>query len=197
MLRDAILQKLKSREIKAFVIGTSAGGVEALIKLLPLFKKTDFSVFVVLHLPSHAQSLMPFILEGKLQMKIKEAESSEIIEPGIIYLAPPDYHLSLERNLSVSLSNEELVNYSRPSIDVLFSSAAAAYKDKLAGIILTGANHDGAQGVSDIKRYNGLVLVQNPLTADFPEMPQAAINKCVPDAVLNFDEICSVISALT
>ena len=122
-------------------------------------------------------------------MRIKEAEEKENIQSGTIYFAPPNYHLLIEEDRSISLSNEEKVNYSRPSIDVLFESASDVYKSELIGIILTGANDDGAKGISCIESNGGLTIAQDPATAKYPIMPRSAIDTESVDYILPLEGI--------
>lgn len=167
---------LNVSEIKLVVIGVSAGGIDALKILLPQFKTpSKVSVALVLHLPPTGPNLLPELFRDQCEFKVKEAESGEEILAEHIYIAPPNYHLSVELSETLSLSNEEPVNYSRPAIDILFESAAHAYKDKVLGIILTGANHDGAEGLNLISQMGGMSLIQDPKTAEYPIMPESAL----------------------
>jgi two-component system chemotaxis response regulator CheB len=120
---------------------------------------------------------------------VKEAEDKEDIKPGTVYFAPPNYHLMVEDDKRLSLSNEELVHYSRPSIDVLFETAADAYEAKLVGIILTGANHDGAAGLKAIYDAGGVAIAQCPCKAYAAVMPQAALDVCPEARSMSLDEI--------
>lgn len=178
------------RAPEAIVIGTSAGALESLSAVLPMLPE-DYAlpVMVVVHLPPDKKSIMAELLQRKCAMKVREAEDKEPIEPGTIYLAPPDYHLLVEPDRRLSLSSEEPVRYSRPSIDVLFDTAADAYGETLLGVILSGANSDGAQGLKTILAAGGQAVVQRPETAYSAAMPQAAL-EINPDAhALNLDRI--------
>lgn len=178
------------RDIKVVVIGASAGGLEALRSVLPSFKKpSKLSAFLVLHLPPTGPNLIPELFEDSCEFQVKEAESGEDIRPETIYIAPPNFHMSLEANGSISLSQEEPVNYSRPSIDILFESAALSYKSNVMGILLTGANHDGAQGLHLIAKKHGLTVVQDPNACEYAAMPLSAISLFKPDHVLNLVEL--------
>lgn len=175
---------------QAVVIGASAGGVEALLKLL-VGLPADFKapIIVVLHLPEDRPSLLPNILGYRLAMRVCEAADKQPIEPATVYVAPPGYHLSVESDHTLSLSGEMPVNYSRPSIDVLMESAANAYGPGLIGILLTGANHDGAEGMAHIKAKGGWTVVQTPAQAQSSIMPEAAILRQAPDLVISLDDI--------
>ncbi len=175
---------------RAIVIGTSAGGIEASIQVLgKLPAQFALPVILVQHLhKDQDRSLIRFYNE-RVPLKVEEAEEKEQIQPGCVYVAPPDYHLLIERDETFSLSVDEKVNYSRPSIDVLFESAADAYGAALVGVLMTGANHDGAQGLQRIKEYGGLTLVEDPATAKFSEMPRSALACAEVDHVLPLDEL--------
>jgi two-component system chemotaxis response regulator CheB len=175
---------------EAVVMGTSAGGLFALTTILTALP-ADFPlpVMVVQHRSKEERTLLEEVLAQKCQIRIRQAEEKEKIEAGAVYFAPPDYHLLIESNRTFSLSSEERVNYSRPSIDVLFETAARVYRKKLLGIILTGANHDGAAGIAQIKKLGGSTIAQNPDSAQFPMMPEAAIATGAIQQVLALDEI--------
>ena len=172
------------------VIGCSAGGIDALSEILPgLPLGFPASVAVAIHLPATARSLLAEIYSAKCALPVKEAEDKEPFRPGHIYFAPAGYHLLIEADLSFSLSLEDPVNFSRPSIDVLFESAAVALREKTLGILLTGASHDGAAGLKTIGDAAGFTIVQNPKDALHSTMPQSAIALASPGAVLSVKEI--------
>lgn len=192
----ACTQSLRTRAVEALVIGASAGGVEALCELVPALGGVPFPVVVVLHLPADARSLLPELLGVRTRLIAKEAEPWEPLLGGRLYLAPPGYHLSIEADRSFALSTEEPVHFSRPSIDVLFESAATVYRHTLLGILLTGANADGAAGLAQIQRAGGFALLEDPATAKVPEMPQAALRLIQPDGVLNLAAMAQTFTAL-
>ncbi|MES2705306.1 MAG: chemotaxis protein CheB [Verrucomicrobiota bacterium] len=174
----------------AVVIGASAGAVEALIRILPeLPEDYPLPLMIVVHLPPDRESTLAALLNTRCRITVKEAEDKEPIRPGTAYLAPPDYHLLIEPEFLLSLSNEEPVLYSRPSIDVLFESAADAYGSGLTGIILTGANSDGARGLRAVRAAGGLALVQIPEEADADTMPRAALAACPGARALTLAQI--------
>lgn len=175
---------------KAVVIGSSAGGINALTKVLSVLP-TDFSlpIVIVQHLHPESGHHLPHILSTKSALKIKQADEKELIKTGWAYLAPPNYHLLIEEDFTFSLSLESPVNYSRPSIDVLFESAVYAYRQHLIGIILTGANHDGSLGLKKIKEMGGFTIVQDPKTAEADAMPKAAIEATTIDKILPLQDI--------
>lgn len=175
----------RAEPIDAVVIGASAGGVEALGVLLPALRPgLRVPVFVVIHLPRERPSAIAELFGARCAVPVREAEDKEPIVPGTVYFAPSDYHLLIERGPSIALSFDRLVNYSRPSIDVLFESAADVYGARLAGLVLTGANDDGAAGLEAVHRAGGLTLVQDPATAVVPSMPKAAMARIAVDHVL-------------
>jgi two-component system chemotaxis response regulator CheB len=190
------VQSLRARAIEALVIGASAGGVEALCQLVPALAEAPFPVVVVLHLPADSRSLVPELLGARTRLRAKEAEPWEPLAAGVLYLAPPGYHLSIEADRSFALSTEEPVHFSRPSIDVLFDSAAGVYRHALLGVLLTGANADGAAGLARIQQAGGFTLVEDPATAKVPEMPLAALRLRAPDALLSLSDMTRTFTAL-
>ena len=175
---------------EAIVIGASAGAIDALSSILPhLPEHYPFPIMVVVHIPGDQKSLLAELFSAKCQMRVQEPDDKEPIRPGVIYLAPPDYHLLVEQDRVLSLSNEEPVSYCRPSIDVLFDSAADAYKNAVVGVILTGANHDGAEGLKQIAEAGGTALVQDPETAFATAMPAAALAACPKSQKMELNQI--------
>ena len=164
------------RPVDAIVIGASSGGVEALTVLLPsLPARLRLPVFVVLHLPPDRPSRLADIFSRKCAVPVREAEDKQPVEAGTVYFAPPDYHLLLDVGPTLALSMDEAVNYSRPSIDVLFESARDIYGHRLLAMLLTGASHDGAAGIHAIRCAGGCAVVQRPDTAQAPLMPESAL----------------------
>lgn len=163
----------------AVAIGTSAGGVQALSRILPGIP-ADFAqpVLIVVHVPARRGNALVELFDSKCSLQVKEAEDKEPLEPGTVYFAPPDYHLLVEQTGDLALSSDEAVHYSRPSIDVLFESAADAWGAGLAGVILTGANDDGAAGLAAVARAGGFAMVQDPTQAAASAMPEAALTAC-------------------
>ena len=191
------MKSYDKRHIRAIVIGASAGGIKALVTILKrLPAEFRLPIVVVLHLPEQPESKLVSIFQQHVSMRVQQAEDKEKIQGGTLYFACAGYHLSIERNLHFSLSVEDPVNYARPSIDVLMQSAADAYGNGLAGILLTGANHDGAQGLAAIKNSGGLTIVQDPQEAEISTMPRAAINCSQPDLILSLQEIHTLIVEL-
>ncbi len=189
-----------TRSIEAVTIGTSAGGIEALGVLLPALQSTcPAAIFVVIHLPRDRPSLLRNLFVPKCALPVTEAEDKLPVEGGRIYFAPPDYHLLIEPGIDgeptrCALSVDDPVRYSRPSIDVLFESAAEHYADRLMGVILTGANDDGARGLEAVARAGGITVVQDPATAMVDALPAAAVRTGFAQHVLPLPEICSLMT---
>ena len=162
----------------------------ALTELLPILPADyPLPIVIVQHLHPLQDGFHIELYDKKCALSVKEAEDKEPIRIGHVYFAPPNYHLLIEDNRTFSLSTDEKVNYCRPSIDVLFESAADVYGPRLAAIILTGANNDGAEGLRLIKEKGGLVIVQDPQSAEFSLMPAAALQVVKPDFVFGLTEI--------
>lgn len=187
----------KHPPIEAVVIGTSAGGLEALSKILPgIPRNFPVPILVVQHIAPNSDNFLARHLNSLSQIKVKEAEEKESIKPATAYIAPPNYHMLVEDDRTLTLTVDEKVNYSRPSIDVLFESAAYAFKGKVLAVVLTGANHDGAAGAALIKNKGGIVIVQEPKSAQVPVMPEAAIKATKPDYIVPLEEIPNLLAKL-
>lgn len=183
--------------IKAIAIGASAGGIEALSIVLPAVSPaTRVAFFVVVHLTKDRPSLLPSIFSRRCSLAVREAVHDELALPGTVYFAPPDYHLLVDDGPRLALSCDDLVNYARPSIDVLFESAADIYGAHLLAVLLSGGNQDGAAGLDYVQKRGGLVVVQQPDSALVPQMPLAALSLITPDAVLTLTEIAQVMQLL-
>jgi two-component system, chemotaxis family, protein-glutamate methylesterase/glutaminase len=210
---DAGSFQAHAARIDAVVIGASAGGVEALSMLLPALPAAlRPAILIVLHLPRERASLLAEIFGAKCARPVREAQDKEPVEPGTVYFAPPDYHLLVDQSADgrgrgsarkggpvgaqIALSADDLVNYSRPSIDVLFESAADVYGSRLLGIILTGANHDGAAGLAAVHGAEGITVAQRPDTAQSSMMPMAAIKASPIDYVLTLEQIAELLGTL-
>ena len=188
---------MNERQISALVIGASAGGIDALLRILPgLPQPCSFPVAVVLHVPEGRESKLASVFGQHLAMPVLHAEDKGALAAGTLYFAPPGYHLSIENDATFSLSQEEPVHFSRPAIDVLMTSAADAYGERLCGILLTGASQDGAAGLAAIGRAGGLTVAQDPLEADMPTMPSAAIALRAPDKILPLAGIRALLATL-
>ena len=189
---------LEPGSVDAIVIGASAGGVEAIGQLLPsLPADLRAVVIVVLHLPRERPSLLVDIFQPKCARPVVEAEDKAPAVPGTVYLAPPDYHLLVDAGPRLALSADEPVHYSRPSIDVLFESAADVFGARLVAMLLTGANEDGAAGTAAAQRAGAVTVVQRPDDAQVALMPQAALRLFEPSRVLPLDGIAALLATLS
>jgi two-component system chemotaxis response regulator CheB len=185
------------RQIDAVVIAGSAGGLEAMLRILSVLPAGfRLPLIALLHLPGDGDSKLAEVLGARLAIPVEEAMDKARIAPGTLYVAPGGYHLLVEQDHSLALSCEAPVNFSRPSIDVLMSSAADAWGARLAGILLTGANEDGAEGLAHIGEQGGLTVVQDPSEAAIPTMPRAAIKRRAPDLVLALERIGALLIEL-
>ncbi|MCJ8209072.1 chemotaxis protein CheB [Mucilaginibacter sp. RS28] len=184
-------------EEKLVVIGGSAGSLPVIMFILQHLKPTlRIPVVVVLHRKSDSDSSLSTLMAHRAKLVVKEADDKDPIIPGMIYLAPPDYHLLVERDKHFSLDDSEKINYSRPSIDVTFESAAEAYGKGTVGILLSGANADGVDGLQVIQEHGGIIAVQDPSSAQVPYMPQAAVNQLKVERILGIQDIPGFIDSL-
>jgi len=179
------------------VIGASAGGVAALLALLrPLPAGFALPIVAVLHLLARHESQLGAVLSHRLALPVREPQDKEPVRAGAVYVASADYHLLIEADRNFAFSSEPPVSFARPSIDVLMTSAADAYGPAVAGLLLTGANMDGAEGMAAIQARGGLTIVQHPGDAEVATMPEAAIARCRPDHILNLKDMPSVLMNL-
>jgi two-component system chemotaxis response regulator CheB len=186
-------------QVSAILIGASAGGIEALGVLLPaLPAQTRAAVLVVVHMPRRRPSLLKDLFAARCAVPVREAQDKQPVEPGTVSFAPPDYHLLVEPNedgtFSHALSVDEPVHFSRPSIDVLFQSAAECWGGRLMGIILTGANGDGVEGLEAVARAGGVTVVQDPAEAIADTLPAAAVRSGVAQHVLPLAGIAALLA---
>lgn len=195
-MNSASLAPLRQR-VDAVVIGASAGGVEALGTLLPALPSgLAVPIMVVLHLPREKPSLLVDIYAPRCAVPVQEAQDKEPVQPGTVYFAPADYHLLVDAGPSLALSVDDPVHFSRPSIDVLFESAADVYGERLLGIVLTGASQDGAAGLAAVHRAGGVTVVQEPAEAQAPYMPQSALASSPVDQVLSLAAMTKLLRGL-
>jgi two-component system, chemotaxis family, protein-glutamate methylesterase/glutaminase len=188
---------MSAADIQAVVIGGSAGGVDALAVMLPALPATlPVPVIVVLHLPREKPSLLVEIFSRQCALPVQEAQDKAPIEPGTVYFAPADYHLLVDEGPSFALSVDEPVHYSRPSIDVLFETAADLYGEHLLAVVLTGASQDGAAGLAAVHQAGGTTVVQEPQEALSPYMPESALRTSPVDHVLPLAGIAHLIGSL-
>lgn len=189
------MSKPVEKMIEAIFIGTSAGGVQTLNALFDLLPD-DFKIPMVVVIHLGEKPFIPTAFRAPKGVKIVEAEEKDSIQPGFIYFAPANYHLLVEEDKTFSLTNEDKVQYARPALDVTMDSMAQVYNKRLVGIVLTGANEDGARGLKEIKEYGGLTIAQDPKNALYATMPEAAINMAHPEHILTLEQIGSLICNL-
>lgn len=181
---------------KVLMIGGSAGSLEGILKIiaaLPVNK--HFTTVIIVHRKNESESILANLLSTRTRLKIKEVEDKEPMFGGTIYLAPADYHLLIENEKMFSLDYSEKVHHSRPSIDVSFESAAHVFGETVIGVLLSGANADGAEGLRKIQEAGGFTIVQDPGSAEVNYMPQQAIDIMKPDKILNVEEIATFLSS--
>lgn len=190
-------EQIVARRPALVVVGGSAGAVEVLQRLTSALT-TSFSpaMAVVLHLPPDSREVLHELLAAPSRPPMKVAEDKEPLAAGTVYFATPGYHLLVEGGGTFALSLDDLVHFSRPSIDVLFETAAEAYGDRVLGVVLSGANADGAEGLRAIAEAGGATAIQNPATAEAPAMPQAALKVCGDSYVADAAAIAQLLAAL-
>lgn len=183
--------------IDAVVIGASWGGLGAITAVLAKLPwNLGVPVVFCQHQYPHALSTLPQVLRGRTRLKVMEVEDKMPVERGVLYVCPPNYHTLIERDGTFALNIDAQVMYSRPSIDVLFESAAEAWGERLAAVVLTGANEDGAAGLLHVARCGGMPIIQDPSTAEAPVMPEAAL-RAVPWAhVMTLGEVGDLLANL-
>lgn len=179
-----------SQHSKLIAIGGSAGSLQALFKIMEgLTAGFDIPILLVLHRVTNAESTLQELLVARTHYRVSEIEEKETIRNGNLYICPPDYHVLVEDDYSFSLDVSEKVNFSRPSLDVVFKSAAEVYKERLTAILLSGANADGAEGLQYVKEKGGITIVQDPADAQVSYMPEQALKHFTPDHLLSADKI--------
>ena len=190
-------QTVSSTPCSALIIGGSAGSLDVLLEIFPVLKDDiNFPIVLVVHRKASNESLLTDLLQSRTKLQVSEAEEKEFLTPGKVFIAPADYHMLIEENGSISLDYSEKVNYSRPSIDVTFQSAAEVFKEKLVCILLSGSNADGVEGLKSVNNLGGRVVIQNPNTAIMPYMPQQAVINVKPHVVLDSHNMADYINNL-
>jgi two-component system chemotaxis response regulator CheB len=184
--------------VDAIVIGASAGAVETLQQLLPILSPgLRVPAVIVVHVPARHPSMLPELFGSLCDIPVREPVDKQPVAAGTIWFAPADYHLMIERDHTFALSIDAAVNFSRPSVDVLFETAADAYGAQLAAVVLTGGSEDGAEGARKIRRAGGVVLVQDPGEALMRIMPEAAIRMADPQLIGTVVRIAQTLRGLT
>lgn len=183
------------KKYQLMVIGGSAGSLEVILKIFEALPVSIFlTLIVVIHRKSSGDNTLVELLASKTSLDVREVEDKEPLLPNTIYVAPPDYHLLIENKKLFSLDSSEKILYSRPSIDVAFASAAEMFESGVIGVLLSGANSDGARGLCAIKECGGFTIVQDPATAEVSYMPMHAIQMNCADEVVREDELPSYLS---
>lgn len=186
----------RSDKVELIAIGGSAGSVEVILSLESAFEEFRVPVVVVVHRMRNEVSRLDQILDYRFSISVREADHQDVIDPGTIYVAPPNYHLLVEEDRTFSLVDMELVKHSRPSIDVTFGSVAEVYGPAAAGILLSGANDDGVDGLIAMKQRGGKAVAQDPATAEVGTMPQTAVDRVEGCESMTPKEICDYLISL-
>lgn len=188
-------QRMKT--CRALIIGGSAGSLEVLLRVFPAVRADlPFPVVIVVHRKQGTDFLLADLISKKANLRVKEIEEKEQILPTTIYIAPSDYHLLIEKDLTFSLDHSEKINYSRPSIDVTFQSAAEVYTEDLVCLLLSGSNSDGVNGLITVGSYGGETAVQDPESAQVDYMPAQAIARTRIDQILKIEDMATYINSL-
>jgi len=182
---------------EVIAVASSAGGLKALLRVLsPLPDDFEASIVVVQHLDPRHRSLMADLLSRRTSLVVKEAEDGDALKAGLVFTAPPNRHLLVNADGSLSLSQSELVHFLRPSADLLFESVAAGFRDRAIGVVLTGTGTDGSMGVRAIKKMGGTVIAQDEESSEFFGMPGSAIDTGIVDFILPLGEIAPALVTL-
>ena len=191
MAEDAITK------YKMLAIGGSAGSLDVILRIVTALPfVSHLATIIIVHRKNDRESILTDLLSSRTKLAVKEIEDKEAISGGTIYIAPADYHLLIENEKMFSLDASEKIHHSRPSIDVSFESVAEVFGTTAIGVLLSGANADGADGLSRIKQADGFTIVQDPASADVGYMPQQALERMKPDKILNGDDIGDFIKEL-
>ena len=182
---------------KMIAVGGSAGSLEVILKIVEVLPVTDYlSAIIIVHRKNDGESVLIDLLAKRTHLRVKEIEDKETILPCHIYIAPADYHVLFENEKMFSLDASEKIHHSRPSIDVSFESVAEVFGEAAIGILLSGANADGAEGMGRIKQAGGFTIVQDPFSAEVDYMPRQALEQMKPDKILNSMEIAEFLKQL-
>jgi two-component system chemotaxis response regulator CheB len=194
---ENMAETVNSTTCGALIIGGSAGSLDVLLEIFPALRSDiRFPIVLVVHRKASNESLLTDLLQSRTKLQVNEAEEKEFLTPGKVFIAPADYHMLVEEDQSISLDYSEKVNYSRPSIDVTFQSAAEVFREKLVCILLSGSNADGVEGLKTVNNLGGKVVIQNPNTAIMPYMPQQAVINVKPHVVLDGHDMADYINNL-
>lgn len=190
-------QTIGSTSCEALIIGGSAGSLDVLLEIFPALRSDiRFPIVIVVHRKPSNESLLTDLLKSRTALAVGEADEKEFLIPGKVFIVPADYHMLVEKDRSISLDYSEKVNYSRPSIDVTFQSAAEVFKEKLVCILLSGSNSDGVEGLKCVNSLGGRAVIQNPDTAIMPYMPQQGVLNVKPHIILDSHDMADYINKL-
>ncbi|MEJ1240783.1 chemotaxis protein CheB [Chryseolinea sp. T2] len=185
------------RRYELLVIGGSAGALQTVMEITSAIRSTSgLSIIVVLHRKPSEDDVLVSLLAAKSDFEVKEVDDKDDLKPGYIFIAPPDYHVLIEKDRTLSLDDSEKVNFSRPSIDVTFESAAEIVGERLICVLLSGANADGVAGLVTAKEKGAFIVVQDPSDSEFPVMPQQAVDQVSVDMLLNQNNLNALMSIL-
>lgn len=188
---------MKNTNTELIVIGGSAGSLQVILEMIKKLNiKLQFPIVLVVHRKAHSTSILPILLQQFSSMEVVEIEDKTEIKNNTLYIVPADYHLLFENKKIMSLDSSEKMNYSRPSIDVTFKSAAEIYGENVIGILLSGANADGVEGLGYIKKNGGKVWVQDPQTAEVNYMPKHAVDEVDYDLIITPENLANYINQL-
>ena len=180
------------------VIGGSAGSLTVVMRIAPLLKKSmGLAVLVVFHRKQSEDSALIDVLSSRTELTVKETDDKDELTAGVMYLAPADYHVLIEKDYSLTLDDSEKVNFSRPSIDVTFESAAEVFGKHLLCLLLSGANADGVEGLRLARSLGAYVMVQDPSTAEVPFMPKQAVDRVTIDKIIHPDRLEELVKVLS
>jgi len=194
-INNAIMKS--ETNIELIVIGGSAGSLQVIIEMIKnLDDNLNIPIVVVVHRKAQSGDILRTLLQQFIRIPVVEIEDKTEINNRTLYIVPADYHLLFENKKNMSLDSSEKMNYSRPSIDVTFRSAAEIYGEHMVGILLSGANADGVEGLSYIKKYNGQVWIQDPETAEVEYMPRHAVEEIDYDLIIRPDNLADYINQL-
>lgn len=187
----------KNTNIELVVIGGSAGSLQVILEMIKnLDEKLHFAIVLVVHRKAYSSNILQTLLQQFSPMEVIEIEDKTEIQKNKLYITPADYHLLFEDKKIMSLDSSEKMNYSRPSIDVTFKSAAEIYGENVIGVLLSGANADGVEGLGYIKKNNGTVWIQDPETAEVDYMPKHAVDEIDYDLIIKPDNLAKYINQL-
>lgn len=191
------MMQAENTDTEMVVIGGSAGSLQVILEMIKNLKENlQFPIVLVLHRKAHSTNILQTLLQQFISAEVVEIDDKSEIENGKLYIAPADYHLLFENKKTMSLDSSEKMNYSRPSIDVTFRSAAEVFGENLVGILLSGANADGVEGLYYIKKNNGRVWIQDPETAEVNFMPKQAVEEIDYDRIIKPEDLANYINQL-